>query len=121
MTRAPLTIMAVLAALLMGVWWLTDGRAEEHAPAPPAAPVAEIAERVEAIRGLRFDTLPEPVEVTPVAPHFGAVDALRTSSIVLYGVSARIYSRWLEVTVLPIQPNLLQSNLTSGRLISCSK
>jgi hypothetical protein len=64
-TRVPLTIMAVLAALLMGVWWLTDGRAEEPAPAPKAAPVGEIAKRVEAIRGLRFDTLPKPVEVTP--------------------------------------------------------
>ena len=65
MTRAPLTIMAVLAALLLGVWWLTDGRAEEPAPAPKVAPVAEIAKRVEAIRGLRFDILPKPVEVTP--------------------------------------------------------
>ena len=65
MTRVPLTIMAVVAALLMGVWWLTDGRAEEPAPAPKAAPVGEIAKRVEAIRGLRFDTLPKPVEVTP--------------------------------------------------------
>jgi len=64
-TRVPLTIMAVVAALLMGVWWLTDGRAEEPAPAPKAAPVGEIAKRVEAIRGLRFDTLPKPVEVTP--------------------------------------------------------
>jgi len=64
-TRVPLTIMAVLAALLMGVWWLTDGRADEPAPVPEVAPVGEIAKRVEAIRGLRFDTLPKPVEVTP--------------------------------------------------------
>ena len=66
MTRAPLTIMAVLAALLMGVWWLTDGRAEEpRAPGPRLAPVSVIAERVEALRGLRFETLPKPVSVTP--------------------------------------------------------
>jgi len=67
-TRAPLTIMAVLAALLMGVWWLTDGGAAkppEAAPAARVAPVPEIAKRVEALRGLRFDSLPRPVSVTP--------------------------------------------------------
>src|SRR3954454_1084891 len=57
--------MAVLAALLMGAWWLTDGRTEEPAPPVRVTPVPEIAKRVEAIRGLRFDALPEPVEVTP--------------------------------------------------------
>ena len=62
MTRAPLTIMAVLAALLMGVWFLTEGSAEEP---EPVAPVAEIARRVEALRGLRFESLPRPVSVTP--------------------------------------------------------
>ena len=68
MTRAPLTIIAVLAALLMGVWWLTDGRAGEPAGGReriPVAPVSVIAKRVEALRGLRFETLPKPVEVTP--------------------------------------------------------
>jgi hypothetical protein len=64
-TRAPLTIMAVLAALLMGVWWLTDGRAEEPSKPAPVAPVPVIAERVEAIRGQRFETLPKPVSVSP--------------------------------------------------------
>jgi len=59
--------------------------------------------------------------VTPVAPHFGMVVAARTSSIVLYGVSARMYMRLLELTVLPIQMILDQSNFTSGRLASCSK
>lgn len=66
--RTPLTIMAVLAALLMGVWWLTGGDEEEAAPAaagPAAAPVAEIARRVEALRGLDFDQIPRPVSVTP--------------------------------------------------------
>jgi hypothetical protein len=57
--------MAVLAALLMGVWWLTDGRADEPGEPAPAAPVSVIAERVEALRGLRFETLPKPVSVTP--------------------------------------------------------
>jgi hypothetical protein len=62
-TRAPLTIMAVLAGLLMGLWWLTEGDAE---PAPErAAPVEEMARRVEALRGLRFESLPRPVGVTP--------------------------------------------------------
>ena len=62
--RAPLTIVAVLAALLYGLWALTGGDAEEPAP-PSAAPVAAIATRVEALRGLRFDTIPRPVSVTP--------------------------------------------------------
>ena len=65
MTRAPLTIMAVLAALLMGVWWLTDGRAESPPAPEEVAPVDVIAKRVEALRGLRFESLPRPVEVTP--------------------------------------------------------
>ena len=65
MTRAPLTIMAVLAALLMGVWWLTDGRAESTPAPEKVAPVDVIAKRVEALRGLRFESLPRPVEVTP--------------------------------------------------------
>jgi len=57
--------MAVLAGLLLGLWWLTDGPMEEAPPrAERAAPVDEIARRVEALRGLRFDSLPRPVEVT---------------------------------------------------------
>jgi hypothetical protein len=66
--RMPLTIMAVLAGLLLGLWWLTEGSADEPPGGRdriPAAPVDEIARRVEALRGLRFATLPEPVEVTP--------------------------------------------------------
>jgi hypothetical protein len=56
-----------------------------------------------------------------VAPHLGGVDAVRTSSMVLYGVSARMYMRLFELMVLPIQMNLFQSNLASGRLTNCSK
>jgi hypothetical protein len=65
--RAPLTIMAVLAALLMGLWWLTGGDEEEQpaAAGPGPAPVAEIARRVESLRGLDFDQIPRPVSVTP--------------------------------------------------------
>ena len=65
--RAPLTIMAVLAVLLYGLWALTEGSAQEAAPAREASPasVAEIARRVEALRGLRFDAIPRPVAVTP--------------------------------------------------------
>jgi hypothetical protein len=77
-TRAPLTIMAVLAALLMGGWLLTEGSAREPAP-EPVAPVDEIARRVEALRGLKFDTLPEPVRVTPAqARREGLEDLDRT-------------------------------------------
>jgi hypothetical protein len=61
-TRAPLTIMAVLAGMLLGLWYLTEGSAEEP---EPVTPVAEIARRVEALRGLRFESLPRPVSVTP--------------------------------------------------------
>src|SRR4051794_37997083 len=65
--RTQLTIMAVLAALLLGLWWLTEGGSEEpaRARAPRAAPVAEIARRVEALRDLRFDAVPRPAAVTP--------------------------------------------------------
>ena len=67
-TRAPLTIMAVLAALLMGAV-VADGRARGVAAgaASRSAPVDVIAKRVEALRGLRFESLPRPVEVTPGA------------------------------------------------------
>jgi hypothetical protein len=60
--RTPLTVMAVLAAALCGLWLATEDGGSE--PAPAAAPVAAIADRVEALRDLRFDELPEPVEVT---------------------------------------------------------
>jgi hypothetical protein len=65
--RAPLTIMAVLAALLMCLWWITGGdeEATTAAAAPAPAPVAVIARRVEALRGLDFDQIPRPVSVTP--------------------------------------------------------
>ncbi len=60
--------MAVLAALLMGVWWLT-GRARGVAAGAGAGRRRStvIAKRVEALRGLRFESLPRPVEVTPGA------------------------------------------------------
>jgi hypothetical protein len=64
--RTPLTIMAVLGALLLGIWALTEGEtAPPGAAGRSPAPVAEIARRVEALRGLRFDSIPRPVEVTP--------------------------------------------------------
>ncbi len=61
--RAPLTIIAVLIAGLLGLWALTEG--EEGAAAPAAAPVDVIARRVEVLRSLRFTRLPEPVTVGP--------------------------------------------------------
>src|SRR5215212_8741381 len=67
--RTPLTIMAVLAVLLLGLSGLTSRKGSEPPPAsaaaPRPAPVSEIARRVEALRGLRFRSLPRPVSVTP--------------------------------------------------------
>src|SRR5215210_61455 len=67
--RTPLTIIAVLGLLLLGLSVLTSGEGAEPSPAPAApsrpAPVAQIARRVEALRGLRFRSLPRPVSVTP--------------------------------------------------------
>jgi hypothetical protein len=57
--------MAVLAAVLMGLWFLTEDDQPSARPAERTAPVAEIARRVEALRGLRFSSLPRPVSVTP--------------------------------------------------------
>jgi hypothetical protein len=59
--RTPLTVMAVLAVALLGLWYLTE---DEEPAAPAAAPVDVIAQRVEALRRLRFDELPEPLQVT---------------------------------------------------------
>jgi hypothetical protein len=64
--RTPLTVIAVLFVVLLG---LSIAFEEEDTPAAPAArPAASldvIAQRVEEIRGLRFKELPNPVEVTP--------------------------------------------------------
>ena len=54
----------------------------------------------------------------PVAPHFGGSLALRISSTVLYGASARTKSSSLERVGLPIQLNLDQSNCASLRPMS---
>ncbi|MGH2968808.1 MAG: hypothetical protein ACRDK0_07050, partial [Solirubrobacteraceae bacterium] len=77
--RTPFVVMAVIGAALLGLWALTDGRAETSSAGTPAAPVAVIAERVEALRGLRFDRVPEPVGVTPAqARHEGLEDLDRS-------------------------------------------
>jgi hypothetical protein len=60
--RMPLTVMAVLGAALLGLWFATEG--EDGEPPPQAAPVRVIATRVEALRDLRFDRLPRAVTVT---------------------------------------------------------
>ena len=59
--RTPFAVMAVLLVALLGLWFVT----EDEQPAPPAAaPVDVIANRVEALRRLKFERLPEPLEVT---------------------------------------------------------
>ena len=62
--RTPLTVMAVLAAALLGLWFATEEPDDGEAQQPAAAPVRVIAARVEALRDLRFDRLPRPVAVT---------------------------------------------------------
>ena len=59
--RTPLTVIAVLIVALFGLWFLTE---DEEPAAQAAAPVDVIAKRVEALRRLRFDELPEPLQVT---------------------------------------------------------
>jgi hypothetical protein len=64
--RTPFVVMAVLGAALYGLWALTSTpEPAPSSPPPPRAPISVIAQRVERIRGLKFDRLPEPVEVTP--------------------------------------------------------
>ena len=62
--RTPFAVMAVLLVALLALGFLTEDDDGEPAAAPAAAPVDVIAKRVEALRRLRFDELPEPVEVT---------------------------------------------------------
>ncbi len=59
-----MTVIAVLFAALLALWFATEGE-EEPAAAPPIAPVATIAERVAALRDLEFEEIPRPVAVTP--------------------------------------------------------
>ena len=61
--RTPLTVIAVLAVALFGLWLVTEDGGTEAGP--PAAPIPVIAQRVEALRGLRFEQIPRPVTVTP--------------------------------------------------------
>jgi hypothetical protein len=61
--RTPFAVMAVLLVALLALGFLTEDEDEQPA-APAAAPVAVIATRVEALRRLRFEQLPEPLEVT---------------------------------------------------------
>ena len=65
--RLPLTIIAVLIAVLYAGWAVGSGGSSEaeRAADPATAPVRVIAERVAALRGLEFDRVPEPVSVTP--------------------------------------------------------
>ena len=66
--QIPFVVIAAVGVFLLALMALTEGGGES--PPPPAAaartaPVAEVARRVEAIRGLEFESVPRPVEVTP--------------------------------------------------------
>jgi hypothetical protein len=61
--RTPFAVMAVLLVALLALGFQTEGDDEQGA-APAAAPVDVIATRVQALRRLRFEQLPEPLEVT---------------------------------------------------------
>jgi hypothetical protein len=64
--RTPLTVMAVLGAALLGLWFVTeDGDEEPAAAASTPAPVEVIARRVEELRDLEFERLPRPEPVSP--------------------------------------------------------
>jgi hypothetical protein len=73
--RTPLTVMTVLFAALLGFWFVTEDE-EARTAAPATAPVDVIAERVEALRRLRFERLPDPVEVTPEQARREGLEAL---------------------------------------------
>jgi hypothetical protein len=60
--RTPLTVIAVLIAVLLGIA-LATGDDDGTATVPAAAPVDVIARRVEGLRDLRFKELPKPLEV----------------------------------------------------------
>ena len=66
--QIPFVVMAAVGAFLLALMAVTQGRGESSAPPAAAArtaPVAEVARRVEAIRGLEFESVPRPVEVSP--------------------------------------------------------
>ncbi len=75
----PFAIVACLALVLGALAFVFEG-GEEHAAAPPLRPdsIARIAERVERERGLKFEHVPEPVEVTPARARREAVESLDT-------------------------------------------
>jgi hypothetical protein len=73
--RTPLTVMAVLLVALLGLWFVTEDE-QARTAAPATAPVDVIAERVEALRRLRFEQLPDPLEVTPEQARREGLEAL---------------------------------------------
>jgi hypothetical protein len=62
--RTPLTVIAVLLVVLLGIAVATGGD-DGGATVPPAAAVDVIARRVEGLRDLRFKAIPKPLEVDP--------------------------------------------------------
>ena len=77
----PFAIVACLA-LLLGVLALVFDGGDEEAAAPALRPdsIARIVERVERERGLKFEHVPEPVEVTPArARREGLARSTRTT------------------------------------------
>ena len=75
--RTPLTVIAVLFVVLVGIAIAFEDDDAPGTPAPrPAAPVDEIARRVEAIRHVRFKELPDPVAVTPAQAKDEALEDL---------------------------------------------
>jgi hypothetical protein len=63
--RTPLTVIALLLAILVPIGFATDDGPDGSTPAPPqVTPLETVAHRVERLRGLTFRTLPRPLRVT---------------------------------------------------------
>ena len=74
--RTPFAVIGVLLVALLALGFLTEEDEGEQQAAPAAAPIDVIATRVEALRRLRFEQMPQPLEVTPEQARSEGLDSL---------------------------------------------